>query len=445
MEVIKMYTNKKILILGGAKSGVAVAKLLSKNNRVTLTDLNKLSKEDTKELTELGVKIIITKNQVDLISPTFDMIVKNPGIMPDHPLIKKAKEYKIPVTNEIEVAYHYLPSDVFIIGITGSNGKTTVTTMVYEILKKMGKKVHLAGNIGIPLSSIVKNIKSGSTLVIEISDHQLLDIVDFKTDISLLTNVVKTHIDYHKTFNNYKDAKRKIFNKHTPLDLSILNNTNKESLTLVDKIKSKKIYFNNDENFFDEEYIYINNKKIIKLEDIKIVGKHNYENILSALLILNEFYLDKELIQEYLSKFKGVEHRIEFVKEKKGIKYYNDSKSTNPTSAITALNTFKDPIHLILGGKNTEQNFRELNNYLDNVKCIYAIGELENIICDYALSQNIKCIKCKTIKTAVRKIKESKLLESGDIVLLSPAAQSLDQFKNFELRGLEFKKRIKEI
>lgn len=440
-----MYMNKKILILGGAKSGVAAAKLLSKDNKVTLTDLNKLSKEDTQSLRELGVKIVITKNQVDLISPTYDLIVKNPGIMPHAPVIKKAKEYKIPVTNEIEVGYHYLPNDVFIIGITGSNGKTTVTTMVYEILKKMGKKVHLAGNIGIPLTSIVKNIKGGSTLVIEISDHQLLDIVDFKTDISLLTNVVKTHIDYHETFKNYKEAKRKIFNKHTPLDIAVLNKTDKESLIITEKIKSNKKYFNSEENYFDDEYIYLNKEKLIKLEDVKIVGNHNYENILSTLLILNEIYLDKEIIKEYLSKFKGVEHRIEFVKEKKGIKYYNDSKATNPTSTITALKTFKQPIHLILGGKNTRQNFKELNNYLENVKCIYAIGETENIIYEYALSRNVKCIKCKTIKNAVKKIKESKLLETGDVVLLSPAAQSLDQFKNFELRGLEFKKRVEEL
>ncbi len=437
-----MYKNKKILIMGGAKSGMAAARLLSKHNQVTLTDINKLSKEEAMELKRLNVDVIITHDQENILIDDFEMIVKNPGIVPDHPLLIKAKDKKILITNEVEVSYHYLSKDTTIIGITGSNGKTTVTTIIYNILKEMGKKVYLAGNIGIPLSSIVEEIEPSSILVIEISDHQLLNFKDFKTDISVLTNIVKTHLDYHKGFENYKNAKSKIFNNHTSLDVAIINKQDNDSLDITNNILSNKIYFNNEDNYYDNDYIYINKERIVAIEDIKIVGTHNYENILASLLVLNEFYLDKEVIKKYLSNFSGVEHRIEFVLEKNGIKYYNDSKSTNPTSTITALNTFKNPIHLILGGKNREQNFEELSNHIRGVKCIYAVGEASNLVYDFALKHNIPCIKCKTLKGVIKSLKNSNELEKGDIVLLSPASASLDQYKNFEERGEDFKKLI---
>ena len=196
-----MYENKKILILGAAKSGLAAASLLAnKNNDITLSDINPLKKEDEMMLNELGIKIIITPNQVDLIDSSYDLVIKNPAIMSTSDIVKKLENLGIRTENEMEVAYHYLPQDITIIGITGSNGKTTTTTIIYELLKRHGKNTVLGGNIGTPLSTLVTKIKPQDILLLEISDHQLCDLHDFKTDISILTNICPTHLDYHGTY-----------------------------------------------------------------------------------------------------------------------------------------------------------------------------------------------------------------------------------------------------
>lgn len=239
-----MYENKKILILGAAKSGIAVAKLLAnKNNDIILTDLNELNKDIENELNDLGVKIVVTKNQIDLIDSSLDLVIKNPAIMSTSPLIKRCEELNLRVENEIEVAYHFLPDNIKIIGVTGSNGKTTTTTIIYNMLKCLGKSVVMGGNIGTPLTDLLPNIKSGDILLLEISDHQLCDIHDFKTDISVLTNICPTHLDYHGTYEHYKMTKKKIFNKHTYSDLAIINYENSDAIDVSGDILSKKVYF----------------------------------------------------------------------------------------------------------------------------------------------------------------------------------------------------------
>ncbi len=437
-----MYLNKKILILGAARSGMAVAKLIGKNNEVILTDLNDLSKDNEKILKDLGIQVIITDKQSDILDESFDLVIKNPGVLPHNEVILKAKKLGIKIENDIEVAYHYLPENVKIIGITGSNGKTTTITIIYELLKRMKQKVYLGGNIGVPFCDIVKNIEKDSIVLLEISDHQLLNLDSFKTNISVLTNICPTHLDYHKTYEKYKNTKKIIFNKHTNLDIAIINYDNQDSLDIIKDIPSKKIYFNNNINYFNNEAVFINNELIINLHDIKLVGEHNYENILAALLVINELYLDKKIIKEFLSDFSGVEHRIEFVNELNGVKYFNDSKSTNPVSTITALKTFNEPIHLILGGLNRNQDFNELNDYIKNVKCIYAIGEVTERIYEYAQKLNIKCEKCYELKKAVEIIKNNTDLKAGEIVLLSPASASQDQYDNYEQRGIDYKNSI---
>ena len=190
-----MLENKKILILGMARSGISVAKLLAKHdNQIVITDINEQEDNIVKELEELGIKVIISKNQAELVNDDIDIMVKNPAIRKDNPAVLKAKELNIPVVNEVEVAYKFLPKDIKIIAITGSNGKTTTTTIVYELLKYKYNNVHLGGNIGIPLSNIVDEVKENDILVLEISDHQLLDMYDFKSDISVLTNLSEVHI-----------------------------------------------------------------------------------------------------------------------------------------------------------------------------------------------------------------------------------------------------------
>ncbi len=436
-----MIKNKKILILGAARSGLAVAKLIGKENEVILTDMKEISDSDANILKENNVKVIITNKQEELIN-NYDLIVKNPGVPMDNPIIRYAVENNIEIVNEVEIAYNYIPKETFIIGITGSNGKTTTTLMIYEMLKKAGKNVLLGGNIGIPLCDLLPQITSDSILVLEISDHQLLNMYKFKTNISLLTNICPTHLDFHGTYDNYKNVKKKIFQNQTNNDLAIINGMNADSVNITNDIISNKLYFNSNDNYINEEGIYINNELIIKLSDIKVVGQHNYENILSALMIYNYFGIEKNIVKEFLLNFNGVEHRIEYVAEINNVKYYNDSKATNPTSTITALKTFKNNVHLILGGMERSQNFNELNEVIDRVKCIYAIGEVTNRVYEYAISKNIKIFKSNTLKIAVEEVKKN--VSPGDIVLLSPASASWDQYPKFEDRGNEFKKLVIE-
>lgn len=430
-----MFENKKIFVFGMAKSGYNIAKLLADKNEILVTDMTDQDEDKIKELSDLGVKFIKTDNPLELFDESFDMVIKNPGIMPFHELILKAESLNIPVLNEMEVAYHFLPSNLTIIGVTGSNGKTTTTTMIYELLKKMNKPVVLGGNIGFPLSEVIYNVKENDILLLEISDHQLINFNDFKTNISVLTMLCPTHLDYHGTYENYINVKKKIFNNHTNSDIAIINEINQDSLNITKDINSNKKYFNSKDNYYNETGIYVNNELIIKLEDIRVKGNHNYENILAALLVINEFGIDKNIVKEFLNEFKGVEHRIEFVLEKSGVKYYNDSKATNPTSTIIALKSFTEPINLILGGMNRSQDFHELDEVINNVKCIYAIGEVTDIIDNYAKSVNIPCKKCYDLKTAFENLETME----GDVVLLSPASASWDQYKKFEDRGDEFK------
>ena len=437
-----MYENKKILILGAAKSGIAVARLLAnKNNEIVLTDINEIDENVKNELESLNIKIIITKNQLELLDDSWDIIIKNPAIAVTSELIKKCNMLNLRVENEIEVAYRFLPQNVTIIGVTGSNGKTTTTTIIYEILKRMNKRIVLGGNIGTPLSELLPNIKENDILLLEISDHQLCDIHDFKTNISVLTNICPTHLDYHGTYEHYKNTKSKIFNHHTEKDIAIINMDSTDALEESANILSQKYYFSSEKNncsaYLKDDKIYLNDKEVLDINDIKLKGIHNYENIMAALLVTQNFSLDLNIVKKFLSEFGGVEHRQEFVKQVNNVEYYNDSKSTNPTSTITALKTFKKPVHLILGGLNRNQDFHELDDYMKYVCYIYAIGSTTDIVDEYAKSMNIPCYKAYNLKNALEFIKTN--VKENEVVLLSPGSSSQDQYPHFEDRGNEFK------
>lgn len=432
--------NKNILVFGLAKSGYHVAKLLYKENNITVIDQKDDDKEKINDLESLGIKFIKTSNASEYINSDIDLLIKNPGIEPSNDALVKARNLNIPIVNEMEVAYHYLPSDVKIIGVTGSNGKTTTTTIIYELLSHMMDNVHLGGNIGYPLSEIVGNVKSNDILVLEISDHQLYDLNDFKTNISVLTNLCPTHLDFHGNYENYINVKKKIFNHHTKNDIAIINKSNNDSLKITDDINSTKKYFCGCDAYIDNDVIFVNDEEIINIKDILVKGEHNYENIMASLLVFNEFGIDKSIVKEVLGSFKGVEHRLEFVKKYNNIEIYNDSKATNPTSTLIAINTFNKPIHLILGGMERKQDFNELNSSMNKVKCVYAIGETEDRINDWCQSIDVDCVICNTLDVAVKKIREK--VNDSEIVLLSTASASWDQYDKFETRGDEFKKHI---
>ena len=441
-----MFENKKIFILGMARSGYEAAKLLSDyNNEIIVTDGKEQKEELVSELESLGVKVIITSDQISLLDDSFDYVIKNPGIKYDNPVVVKAKELGIKVINEVEMAYSFLDKSVNIIGVTGSNGKTTTTTLISEFMKNSFDNVYLGGNIGIPLSNFVRDIKSNSYLVLEISDHQLCDMYDFKTNVSVLTNITPTHLDFHKSYEVYQMTKKKIFNNHTSDDLAVINKDDEVSMKITDDIKSTKVYYGHDKTnlaYYDEDGIYYDGKLVIKLDDIILKGKHNYQNIMGAIIAVKKYGVTDEVIQKVLKEFKGVEHRLEYVDTINGVTYYNDSKATNCVSTITALNSFDKPTILLLGGYDRGHSFHDLDDSMKNVKCVVCFGETKNRIEEFCNDLNIKCYKNDTLKEAMNVVKD--ICTPGDVVLLSPACASWDQYDRFEDRGDEFKNLVRE-
>lgn len=441
-----MFENKKIFILGMARSGYEAAKLLSDyNNEIIVTDGKEQKEELVSELESLGVKVIITSNQLSLLDDSFDYVIKNPGIKYDNPVVVKAKDLGIKVINEVEMAYSFLDKSVNIIGVTGSNGKTTTTTLISEFMKNSFDNVYLGGNIGIPLSNFVRDIKPNSYLVLEISDHQLCDMYNFKTNVSVLTNITPTHLDFHKSYEVYQMTKKKIFNNHTSDDLAVINKDDEVSMKITDDIKSTKVYYGHDKTnlaYYDEEGIYYDGKLVIKLDDIILKGKHNYQNIMGAIIAVKKYGVTNEVIQKVLKEFKGVEHRLEYVDTINGVTYYNDSKATNCVSTITALNSFDKPTILLLGGYDRGHSFHDLDDSMKNVKCVVCFGETKNRIEEFCNDLNIRCYKNDTLKEAMNVVKD--ICTPGDVVLLSPACASWDQYDKFEDRGDEFKKLVRE-
>ncbi len=445
-----MFQGKKIFILGMARSGYEAAKLLiNRNNEIIINDNNQnQDKRKCAELKKLGVKVILGEHPLELFDQSFDYLIKNPGIKNDHIYVKKALSYNIPVLNEVEMAFHLFPKDVDIIGITGTNGKTTTTTIIYLILKKAFKRVHLLGNIGIPVSSFVKRLKPKDIIVMEVSIQQLCNFQNFKTTMSIFTNLFPAHLDFVDNYENYQQIKKRIFNHHTNKNLAILNYDNNDLLKLTNDIPSSKKYFSSKKEnvkgcYLKEEAIYYNEEKIISLKEIKLKGVHNYENIMAAIIVAKEYDVSNEIIKSVLKEFKGVEHRIEFVRKLKGVEFYNDSKSTNIKATQIALSSFNKPIILLLGGLDRGHSFLELNKYLKNVKLIISFGETKERIKEWAHKLNKDCLVLDNLKGVIEEVEKN--MVNGDLVLLSPACASWDQYADFEERGREFKELVNKL
>ena len=441
------FKNKKILVLGMARSGYEVSKLLSKyNNEIIITDKKEQDSNHIEELNELGVKFILSEDPTNLIDSSYDLVIKNPGIRYDHPLILKAIDLNVKVLNEVEVAYHFLPSDAYIIAVTGSNGKTTTTTLCYEFIKEMGLPVHLGGNIGFPLSQIALDVKPKDIVVLEISAQQLHDCYDFNPNVSILTNLTEVHTDFFGTHENYTNHKLRIFMNHNENNIAVLNKSNEEEYNVTKNIKSKKIYFSSKEEAdacIKDNAIYYKNEKVINLKDIKIKGMHNYENVMCALIATKELNISNETIKKVLISFNGVEHRVEYVRTLNGIDFYNDSKATNVKSTEIALNAFKNPTILIMGGLDRKHSFEDLKDDLDNVELVVCYGETKERIKIFMDECNKKCIVVDNLIEAVKTSYEN--AKEGYTVLLSPACASWDQFEDFEKRGTLFKEEVNKL
>ena len=441
-----MLKNKKVFILGMARSGFEAAKLIASDNEVLITDMKEQDKEQLKILEQLGAKFILSDNPIDLLDETYDLLIKNPGIKYTHPTVLKARELGIKVINEVELAYEYINKKTKIIGVTGSNGKTTTVTLIYKMLQEAKKPVWLGGNIGTPLCNFVKDIKENDILVMEISDHQLCDMYDFKTNISVLNNIYEVHTDFHDSHERYVKTKLKIFNNHTKDDIAIINYDNKEAVDNTKDINSTIYYFSKDKQqnvYLKDGAIYWQKEKVIDIKQIKLKGIHNLENIMAAISVVKLFDVPNKDIIKVLETFGGVEHRIEYVKTVKGVAYYNDAKATNCESTKTALNSFNEPILLILGGLDRGHSFDELTEAMGNVKKVACYGETKMRIKDYCDKINKPCEVFDNLEQATNYL--IKMAQKGDVVLLSPACASWDQYEKFEDRGDEFKKIINSI
>ena len=439
--MIKLKMSK-IFVLGMARSGYEVSKYLSKyDNEIIVTDAKEQDEDKVKELERLGVKVVITDKPEELLDNTYDVVIKNPGIKYTNPLIVKADTLNIPVINEVEAASYFFPEGLQVIGVTGSNGKTTTTNLINEMLKKDGKKVIMAGNMGIPVCSVLNDLTSDTILLLEISIQQLCNMNHFKTNVSILTNLTPTHIDFLDTYENYMNTKKRIFNNHTDKDIAILNLNNEDEINLTRDIKSHKIYFSSTSNTdicITDDYITYFGEKIIKLEDIKLQGTHNYENICCAIGAVKHYGVKNAAIIKVLEDFGGVEHRLEYVRTLNNVMYYNDSKATNTVSTTIALKAFNKPTILIMGGLDRGHSFEPLNDYMKNVKLVVCYGQTKERIEKWAEGLKISVKVFDNLHDAT--IAAAKKATAGDVVLLSPACASWDQYKCFEDRGTEYKK-----
>lgn len=434
-----MYKEKKILVLGLAKSGFAAAKIL-KNMGATVTVNDQKPVDDSpevKELLALGIEFIGGGHPPDLIERPFNLIVKNPGIPYRNPVLQKAQENNIPIITEVEIAY--LISEADIIGITGSNGKTTTTTLIHEILKEDHKHPLIAGNIGTVACEVAAKAAKEEVIVMELSSFQLMGTEKFRPKISVLLNIFNAHLDYHGTKEEYGKAKANILKNQTANDFAVINADDPLVMELAKSTQATLVPFSvrqTIENgaYIKEDQIFFKNEAIMAIADIVLPGQHNLENILATVAAVKLYGASNEAIKHVLQTFTGVEHRLQYVETINGRKFYNDSKATNILATQKAISAFTDPTILLAGGLDRGNSFDELIPSLRRVKGVITFGQTAEKIIEAAKEAGINLIKrVDNVEKAVQEAYD--ISEEGDVILLSPACASWDQFKTFEQRG----------
>jgi UDP-N-acetylmuramoylalanine--D-glutamate ligase len=439
LKHIETYHHKKILVLGLAKSGVTAAALVHKLGAfVTVNDKKPLSENpEAQGLLEEGIKVICGEHPVELLDEGFELIVKNPGIPYSNPMIVGAFEKGIPVITEVELAYEISESPF--IAVTGTNGKTTTTTLAYEMLKAGEKRPLIAGNIGMVASGVAEEATKDNTIVIELSSFQLMGINEFNPKIAIITNIYDAHLDYHGTRREYIEAKANITKNQTAAEFLIVNSEQEDVMEIARRSKATIIPFSaknelNNGAYVRDGWICFNEEKVMQINEIALPGTHNLENILSAMAAAKLSGVENDDIQAVLKTFTGVKHRLQFVAEKDNRKFYNDSKATNILATVNALAAFKSPVILLAGGLDRGNEFDELIPYLTNVKSLITFGQSAPKIERVGNEAGIKMItRVDNVEKAVPVAFEHS--EPGDVILLSPACASWDQFKSFEIRG----------
>lgn len=452
MKLIQDYQNKKVLIVGLAKSGFYAAQLLQQlGAQVTVNDKQTLPNDDKSlvQLQQLGIQVIMGGHPLQLLDEDFSLIVKNPGIPYDNPLIKAAIARKIPIITEPELAYEVCLAPM--VCVTGTNGKTTTTTLIQLILDQNRSAGHAykAGNIGIPVSQVVQKASAEDDIVVEMSSFQLLGVTQLRPKVAVLTNIYEAHLDYHKTRANYIKAKMNITKNQTAADYFVVNYDQKEWRDLAHQSVAQIVPFSRLNKSQAGAYqkgndLYFRDEKIISISELPLPGKHNIENYLAAIAVAKIYGKTNADICQVLTTFQGVKHRIQFVEKLDGRSIYNDSKATNIEATIVALEAFSQPIVLIAGGLDRGFTFDKLVEPLKKVKAIILYGQTKHLMAAAAQKAQIPTIQLVDNLDEAVPLAWS-LTAPGDVLLLSPAAASWDQFQTFEQRGDRFLNDIKKL
>ncbi len=440
-----------VLILGLGISGVSTAKALMKlGAKVCIADLK--TEEELKDyidqIADMNLNMFLGTNDVPLDG--IDLIVKSPGIPLNNSIIKNAQEKGIEVITDLELAYRIFPNRSYI-AITGTNGKTTTTTLTGQLFKEAGFTTHVSGNIGVGIMWDVVNSNEEDIFVVETSSFQLENTKEFKPKVSVIINITPDHLDWHGSYENYIEAKKKIFKNQTKNEYTVLNYDDLVLRKLENEVNSNLVWFSVDNILSKGVYIEdgniivndgINPRKVMPVDEIQILGKHNLENVLASICVGWIMGLDLEVMRKAVKDFKGVEHRIEYVTTIDGVKFYNDSKGTNPDASIKAINAVNPPIILIAGGKDKGIPFDEwVQSFNGRVKYVILLGQAKEKIKDALLKYEFNHIHTvNNMREAVYKSFE--VAKSGDSVLLSPACTSWDMYRSYEERGKDFKEAV---
>jgi UDP-N-acetylmuramoylalanine--D-glutamate ligase len=442
--------NKRVLVVGLGKSGVASALFLKAHgSRVTVSDAKSGDelRNEIPALLDHGITVE-TGGHGERTFREQDLIVVSPGVPVDAPLLQQARALGEMVIGEIELAAQFLPGPI--VAITGSNGKTTTTTLTGEILTAGGLPTLVGGNIGTPAISLAERATRETVIVLEVSSFQLETIETFRPKISVVLNVTPDHLDRHRTFEAYVDAKARLFENQRGDDFAVLNEDDATCVAMAARTKAQVFWFSRLKEVSQGAWVRDGNilfrdgsgeksqREIMQVSEIPLKGAHNLENVLAAVCAGALMGCAPEKIRQAVREFKAVEHRLEFVATIKGVDYYNDSKATNVDATIKALESFPANIHLILGGKDKGSDYSVLNELLrQRVKRVYTIGAAAEKIESQIGAASVEIVRAVTLENAVRKA--NAVAETGDVVLLAPACASFDQFKSYEHRGRVFK------
>ena len=462
------FENLRCLVVGTGVSGRGAAKLLlSIGAVVILFDENENVDTDSIRA-DFGKdeRIRVIKGNLPYeVKNSIDLVVLSPGVPLSNPLCQYFSEKDTEIIGEVELAYSCGKGDV--LAITGTNGKTTTTTLLGEIMKNYaekdgrGRKVFVVGNIGDPYTLYADEMEDDTITVAEISSFQLETVKSFKPKVSAVLNITPDHLNRHHTMENYAAVKKRITENQVEGDVIVLNYSDPITRKMAEGQKGKVVFFSRipveheewikaagddgDMVFLDGKDIIYNDRRIISTDETRLLGSHNYENIMAAIAMAVSYGVDDETIRETVRNFKAVEHRIEFVENVEGVDYFNDSKGTNPDASIKAVEAMIRPTILIGGGYDKKSSFDELIDSFDGkVKLLVLIGETAELIRDTAFKKGFdKVLMASDLKEAVRLCHDN--AESGDAVLLSPACASWDQFKNYEERGNLFKEYVRAL